>query len=556
MNYDKIVSYLNQGEKIYNLPLRVTFYARVSTDSDIQLNSLNNQLEYYKNYINNIKKWNYVEGYIDEGITGTRADKRPGFQRMIRDARMGLFDLIITKEVSRFARDLEDSIHYIRILKENGVGIFFENQNLNTFDLNSELILNIMFNLAQDESRKLSSRIKFGHKQAIKKGHVLGSSNITGYKKDKCKLMIVPEEAKLVRKIFELYSSGNYGFYKLGCELAKIGYSNKNGNIFDKDSLKRIITNPKYKGYYRAHTYEIMDYRTKRRKKIKPDDQVLYKCSDDIIPAIVSEELWDKANDILIKRNNKYYSNNHWSGSIKYPLSSKIYCKEHMCCFSRSYNSKNKKSVIWACSRYLKYRVIACESPLILEEDLYIILRNIMNKCLNNKLEIADKIINLYKTIDINNSYDKDIKAIEKKIKIVEDKKQLAFDLVFNGQLERDSLKEQFIILDKELNNLCNSKEELINQKEIICNNVSNIEKLNKHIMNELKEGILEDFIRVFVSKIIVEKINNNRNNIKLEIFLNLFDSDIKKLFIKDICYLSISKRLNSNKFVYCVYIS
>ena len=158
MNYYDVVSAISCGEKIYNLPLRVTYYCRVSTDSDVQLNSLDNQLEYYENYIKNNNQWTFVSGYVEEGVTGTRADKRPSFMKMILDAKLNKFDLIITKDVSRFARDLEDSIHYIRKLKEWGVGIFFENQSLNTFDSNSELTLNILFNIAQEESKKISAR--------------------------------------------------------------------------------------------------------------------------------------------------------------------------------------------------------------------------------------------------------------------------------------------------------------------------------------------------------------------------------------------------------------
>ena len=243
MNFLEISKLVMNGEKIVNLPLRVCFYARVSTESDNQLNSLENQQSYYENYIKSKPNWTYVNAYIDEGISGVRVEKRFGFKKMIDDAKKGKFDLIITKEVSRFARDLEDSIHYIRILKNANVGIYFENQNLNTFDANSELILNIMFNLAQDESRKLSGRVKFGHMEAIKKGHVLGSSNIIGYRKENCKLVIVPNEAKLVRKIFELYASGDYGLYKLSKVLATFNFYNKNGNYYDKDTLKRSWKN-------------------------------------------------------------------------------------------------------------------------------------------------------------------------------------------------------------------------------------------------------------------------------------------------------------------------
>ena len=156
MTYYDIVESITHGEKIYDLPLRVTYYCRVSTDSDVQLNSLDNQLEYYENYIRSKENWTFVDGYIEEGITGTRADKRPSFMRMIKDAKLNKFNLIITKDVSRFARDLEDSIHYIRDLKSSGVGVFFENQALNTFDPNSELVLNMLFNIAQEESKKIS----------------------------------------------------------------------------------------------------------------------------------------------------------------------------------------------------------------------------------------------------------------------------------------------------------------------------------------------------------------------------------------------------------------
>lgn len=130
MNYYDIVSAITRGEKIYNIPLRVTYYCRVSTDSDVQLNSLDNQLEYYETYIKSKETWTFVDGYVEEGVTGTRADKRPSFMRMIKDAKLKKFDLIITKDVSRFARDLEDSIHYIRDLKASGVGVFLKIKHL------------------------------------------------------------------------------------------------------------------------------------------------------------------------------------------------------------------------------------------------------------------------------------------------------------------------------------------------------------------------------------------------------------------------------------------
>lgn len=541
------------GERLDNIPLKVTFYARVSTDSDIQLNSLDNQLDYYKQYILSRSNWEYVDGYVDDGVSGTRVDKRKGFQKMIDDASRGQFDLIITKEVSRFARDLEDSIHYIRLLKEYGVGILFENQNLNTFDTNSELILNIMFNLAQDESRKMSARIKFGHHQAIKNGHVLGSSNITGYRKENCKLVIVPEEAKLIRKIFELYATGKYGLYKLGWQLKELGYYNKNGNIYDKDSLKRMISNPKYKGYYRAKEMEVIDYRTKKRKKNLTEDQVLYKDTCGVVPAIVSEELWEMANKILQERTKSYQNNNHWSGGVKYALSGKLYCHEHMSNYSRSYRDKEKKKAVWACSKYLKYLVKACQSPIILEEDLYIILQEIYNKLIKNKLEISNWLIDFYNSFNKENDYIIEQDRINKKIMVIEDKKQLLLDLVFKGEINRDSLKEQFKRLDKNIQELIKEKDFILEQEQITRKLFDNKMNLSNKIIKILDEEILEDLIREFVEKIIVSKIDNNRHKIRLDIYLNLFNSE--RLWLDKIITEPSNKRKIKNYFWYFVYI-
>jgi len=526
MSYDEIVAAIIRGENIRNLPLRVTFYCRVSTDSDVQLNSLENQLDYYRDYIKANTNWKFVEGYYDEGITGVVINKRDDFKRMIRDAKLNKFDLIVTKEVSRFARDLEDSIHTIRELRDYGVGLFFENQALNTFDPNSEMTLNTLFSVAQEESKKLSSRVKFGHKRAMEKGHVLGSSNITGYKKDKCKLVIVEEEAKFIRILFELYASGEYGFHKLSKKLSTLGYLNKKGRMYDKDSLKRMIMNPKYKGFYRSHVHEIMDYRTKRRKNVPIEEQTIYKTEEEIIPAIVSEELWDKANEVLKTRTESYKNNNFWSGGLKYPFSSKIYCKDCNTNFQRSHGNRRKNRPTWSCGMYLQYRVEACLSPIIAEIDLYNILQKIMNNILPNKPAIVESMLDLYSNIDKTNQYDRDLDIIEKDIKIIEEKKALAFDMVFNGVISRDALKSQFDAFEKDIEKLNKRKEDILKQVEILKQSNDNIDKMSKSIQEEINGGSIEEFIRKFVDEIIVSKVDDDRYNIKLDIYLNLFGTE------------------------------
>ena len=573
MNYDEILKSIMLGEKIYNLPLRVCYYCRVSTDSDVQLNSLDNQLEYYENYIKSKPKWIFSGGYIEEGKTGVRVDVRPSFKKMIHDAKHNKFDLIITKEVSRFARDLEDSIHYIRELKDSGVGVFFENQNLNTFDYNSELILNIMFNLAQDESRKLSSRVKFGHRQAIENGHVLGSSNITGYRKDNCKLVIVENEAKFIKTLFELYATGKYGFLKLSKKLSELGYLNKKGKLYDKDSLKRMIENPKYKGYYRARTYEILDYRTKRRKKNNLDEQILYKCKDGSIPAIISEELWDQANRILKSRTKGYENNNYWSGGLKYAFSSKIYCKEHNTSFQRSHGNKNKKRPIWSCGMYLQHRLAACKSPIIAEVDLYNIMSSIMISIIPQKINIIENMLKLYENIDKNDYYDKELKLLNTKIKIIEEKKSMTLELVFNGDISKESVKVQFDKYEQEIKSLNEKKTAIIKQVKQLNNSNNNLNVMAELIEKELNCGSLSEFIRKFVDEIIISKIDGDRYNIKLDIYLDLLGEEKLKikgarhingsttdyiLYIKNqTCNTIESKRSldNTNRFTYDVYV-
>ena len=209
------IRHLLKMKSIYDIPLRVTYYARVSSESDEQLNSLGNQITYYEDLIKKNRNWTFVPGYIDEGLSGISTRKRENFNRMIEEAAEDKFDLVITKEISRFARNTLDSIQFTRQLLGYGVGVFFQNDNINTLDEDSELRLSIMSSIAQDELRKLSSRVKFGHAQAIKDGVVLGNNRIFGYQKDNGRLVIDEDEAPMVRELFELYATGEYSMKQI-----------------------------------------------------------------------------------------------------------------------------------------------------------------------------------------------------------------------------------------------------------------------------------------------------------------------------------------------------
>ena len=232
---------IRQGKTIYDLPLRVTFYARVSTEKVEQQGSLENQIQYYTEFIQKNPNWTYVPGYIDEGISGTSTYKRDSFLRMIEDAKRGMFDFIITKEISRFSRNTLDSIQYTQELLDNNVGVLFQNDNINTLDSDSEFRLIVMAGVAQDEVRKLSERLKFGFRQSIKNGHVLGNNRLWGYDKKDCKLTIIPEQAEAVKLIFQLYATGNYGLRKLSQELTRhvVVPNNFDGDFIFNGELNR-----------------------------------------------------------------------------------------------------------------------------------------------------------------------------------------------------------------------------------------------------------------------------------------------------------------------------
>lgn len=247
MDIYKIREELSKGKTIYDLPLRVTYYARVSSDKDVQINSLENQKYYYPNLIKNVKNWTYVEGYADEGISGSSTLKREEFLRMARESKYDMFDLVLTKEISRFSRDTLDSIGYAREFLKNGVGIFFEADNINTLYADSELRLTIMASIAQDELRKLSERVRFGMKRSIEQKHVLGNSKIYGFNKNNCTLEIDEKEAEMVKELFNLYATEKYGFKKISQIMYDKGYKSRAGNRLDQGTLTRMIRNPKYK---------------------------------------------------------------------------------------------------------------------------------------------------------------------------------------------------------------------------------------------------------------------------------------------------------------------
>ncbi|MCL2082660.1 MAG: recombinase family protein [Oscillospiraceae bacterium] len=432
---------LDSGRTIFDLPLRVVYYARVSTDKDEQLNSLENQVSYYDDFIKSNDVWTFSGGYVDEGLSGTSVDKRDDFLRMIKDGGEGRFDLVITKEISRFARDTLDSIHYTRKLLDCGVGVFFQSDNINTLHSDAELRLTIMASLAQDEMRRLSERVKFGMKRAYDNGKVLGQSNIYGYDKAKGKLVINEKQAEFVRELFSLYAEDKYGFRTIVRIMNERGYRNQDGKELNPGSISGILSNPKYKGYYHGRITESNDYRRKKSVKLAEEDRLLYK--DDSIPAIVSEELWDRVNDILRKRSKKFH--NDGNGSVaRFAYSGKIVCEEHGAYhYRKMWRDRKVPAESWCCKEYLAKGRVACPTPHLYTTDLDAILTHIGKDLMENRekyLKGIDALLELYKKSERGNvDFLLEINKHYKEIDRAKSKQEKLLEIHLDGDMDRAS---------------------------------------------------------------------------------------------------------------------
>jgi len=280
-----------------NRPRNVVFYGRVSTEHEAQISALENQLQWYDDQTKYHPNWKIVGRYIDEGITGTQAKKRPSFLRMIEDARQGKFDLIVTREVCRFARNTVDTLMFTRELRNLDVEVFFVEDNIWTMDGDGELRLSLMATLAQEESRKVSERVRAGQRISREKGVLYGSGNILGYdRKPGETYTINPEQAETVRIIFELYSQG-YGEKKVADELLKLHRKAADGTYrWNAGKVGRILKNATYMGYNCYNKSRSNNYLEQKRIKNLDSDSYVYVKGD--FEPIISEELWHKCDEI------------------------------------------------------------------------------------------------------------------------------------------------------------------------------------------------------------------------------------------------------------------
>jgi DNA invertase Pin-like site-specific DNA recombinase len=510
---------------IYDIPLRVTFYARVSSDTDEQLNSLDNQVSYYESFIKKNQAWTFVPGYVDEGLSGISTKKRRHFNEMISDAKEGRFDLIITKEISRFARNTLDSLQYTRELLNLGVGVFFQNDNINTLDEDAELRLTIMSSIAQDELRKLSSRVKFGHQQAIKSNVVLGNSRIFGYKKEDKRLVIDESQAPMVRDLFRLYATGEYSMKQLETLFYEQGYRNYNGNKIAHNTMSGIISNPKYKGYYVGNKVRIVDMFTKKQKFLPPEEWVMFKDeTGEIVPAIVSEEVWDRANEVLARRSEDVKSRqgvcNH--GNL---LTGKLYCAHCGAAYYRR-ESKSKDGTVnskWVCSNKINNGAEACPSFPIYEDEIKPILFEVFSETRVDVEALIETYMDMFKSLETDTETAKQIEEQKRIIELADQKKNKLLELVTTGAITTANFKSMTATCDREAEEAQKALTELEEQqftKEEYRKHMTEIRSRLEAAVRDASSGMITpEFVAQYIDKILVTNPEPNAANLEIKIF-------------------------------------
>lgn len=457
-----------------NGKLRVAAYARVSTDSDDQANSFDSQVKYFGERIKQQEDWSLVKVYSDEGITGTSTKKRNGFNSMIDDALSGKIDLIITKEVSRFARNIEDAIKYTRSLKEHNVYVIFVLDGIDTREPDTELKLAIYSALAQEESRKTSERVKWGQKRQMEKGVVFGRS-LLGYRVEKGKLFLVEDEAETVRLIFHKYLNEGKGSHIIARELKEAGIKpyNPDGrakykNDWSNTAILRILRNEKYVGDLAQKKTWTKSYLDHKKRYNRGEEEIVYIRDHHPDIAIISREMWDATQKELERRaltteQKSKHSNRYWA-------SGKVFCG---ICGERFVNKTKRTSVgasrAWTCLNHVKasaFRNAECNmSEWASDRSLKNIVLYILNMLVENKDIIRTEIIRDINSLDFKQ---KTISTadIENKIKKSEETHRKLLDIRLAGEISAEEFKSKRADLDKELDDLRNQLSEITESNE------------------------------------------------------------------------------------------
>ncbi|KNY29483.1 recombinase family protein [Pseudobacteroides cellulosolvens] len=445
--------------------IRVAAYCRVSTDSEEQLTSYNSQVMHYKSMVESEPEWELVDIYADEGISGTQTDKRVEFQRMINDAVAGRIDLIITKSISRFARNTLDTLKYVRLLKDYNVAILFEKENINTLTMNGEMLLVILSSLAQQESESISANVKMGLKMKMKRGELVGFHGCLGYDYnpiDKT-LSVNEEEAEIVRYIFRRYVEGA-GAFVIAKELTKLNYKTKKGNTkWNESAVRGIIKNEKYKGDILLGKTFTVDPLTHRRLENMGEEEKYY-ISKNHEP-IISEELFEEAQKILQVRSSKHNNKGRTDKfSKKYSFSSIIKCG--FCgktAVRRTWHSKSiHEKHVWSCMTSVKEGKKYCpDSKGIDEKEIEKAFIDSFNMlCSKNRNVIEEFLVEMEESLS-NLDIAKELKRVQREIDSIENKLSKIVDMRVDEVIDKDTYEAKYIELSGKLEKLKSERVDL-----------------------------------------------------------------------------------------------
>lgn len=489
--------------------LRVAAYCRVSTDSEDQLNSYKSQVQHYTDLIKSKPEWDLAGIYADEAITGTQVTKREDFQRLINDCMNGDVDMIITKSISRFARNTLDTLKYVRMLKEKGIAVFFEEENINTLTMDGELLLVILSSVAQQEVENISANVKKGLKMKMQRGELVGFQGCLGYDyhpEDKS-ITINEEEAEIVRYIFRRYIEGAGGSV-ISQELEHLGYKTKRGSTrWAETTVIGIIKNEKYKGdILMGKTFTLDPISKRRLDNFGEEDQFYIR---DHHEAIISEEMFEKAQEILKRRAKPRRlgtDGKREKFSRKYAFSCMLECGF---CGStltrRSWHSGSQyNKVIWQCVTATKKGKKFCpDSKGIAEETIeQAFIESYRLLCQNNKDVLDEFIARTEETLSDGNA-GKQLAKVEKDIAALDAKRDKLVDMRLEEIIDKDTYEQKYFDLSSQIEQLQKQREDLQESAET----ESTMKKRIAEFRKTLEENEVLDTFDRYVFESIVEKV-------------------------------------------------
>lgn len=476
--------------------LRVCAYCRVSTDSEEQKESYANQLSHYTSHIQSNSQWELVDIYADEGISGTSDKKRPQFQQMIEDAKAGKIDLILTKSISRFSRNTVDLLKNVRELKELGIAVMFEKENINTLEATGEVLLTILSSIAQDESRNISENSRWGIVKGFRDGKVYcNTTRFLGYDKDeRGELVINQKEAKIVRRIYREYLDGK-SYQAIANGLMKDGIKTVTGNEKWWDTtITGILTNEKYYGALLQQKTYTVDFLT--RKRVKNEGHAAQYFIEENHEPIISKETFDQVQREKKRRSKMkgYKKENAHRYTSKYPFSSKIICGQCGNIFQRrTWNSNNSsRKVVWQCKTYITEGKKACDAKAVDELVLQNAFVRAFNRMKEDKGNFIETLNDNIEKVLMKKADEAKVKHVDAKIEQLKQELKGIVQLQLKGQMDIEVYQEEQARIGSQLEKLREQRRELEKtqeSKELYKQRVQTIIEVFKQ-----KEGLLAQF--------------------------------------------------------------